>query len=1118
MGRPTVLVLSPNAGGHYFGALIAGICREVALNGGHVMLALTADPALSWVNPSGRLESDLPIGWAHADAAIALMGSVRESYLARVLDAGIPVVTVGEQLLAERVPCALPDNVAGIGAAVDHLVVDHGHSRIGFIGHVAVPDVAERLAAFSAAMARHGLPVPDHHVHASPGADSASGEVAARRLLATGDLPTALVIGTDATAIGVLAAFEQAGVRVPYDVSIVSYDGIEPAGSTSPPLATVHQPFLDLGVLAAQLALSELAGEVVEPGAYRVPARLLRRGSCGCGAATPGPRPPAKDVVESLVPLLLSPSVTDREALRERATAVLAAVQELAARRTAFGAEAAVESLMSLARGELSAYALRTLIRRIVTYARTVGSAGSSDALDAMIWRLEAACAVEESVAYEAGLDAQAAVDAGLLVLRTADPRELHWLGATSASYGLLAEWQGDPAEGRLRVVGERGGVMQRSGGLGPRRAGLPTAAVRGGGPARGEPGLCGPAGPLARTRVGAARGGRRDRPRRDPGDLPPLGRGARVGPGGAGAPAGPGRQREAVRGRRARLGRRVVGVGPRRGGLWISERARALLGLGPDDSLLVDDLSWVHPEDQMAVSAVIAEALSRADEPAEGEFRVLRGGEARWLQLTMLGTTEGAGVVRRLVCSVSDIHQRKALEAQLREAALYDPVTGLPNRRLFLDRLEAVLSQIRRRPARRCAVIFLDLDGFKLVNDSLGHLHGDMLLRVVAERLTGEIRSTDTAARFGGDEFAVLLVEPGEDLAQIARRIQARVSDAVTIEGQEVSVTASAGITTSDGAWRGAEALLREADTAMYHAKAVERGSLSFFDQTMHAEASDRLRLQHELRVALSQGQFVVHYQPIVPLDGTPVTHCEALVRWQHPERGLLLPGEFIPVLEPGPGIVELGSWILNEVCAQLAEWRVAGHDASVAMNLSHREFWNPGLVDGVAQALRRHQLEPGNLVLEITETVVLNDVEAARRIMSDLRELGVRLSIDDFGTGQSSLHTLRSFAVDVLKIDGAFVRGMESDPQLARLVAVILELGRALGLDVVAECVETAGQEELLRSMGCSNAQGWLYSKAIPGAEAGELLGVRIPDMAAAQRPAAGPSSQGAGVAVGG
>ncbi len=191
--------------------------------------------------------------------------------------------------------------------------------------------------------------------------------------------------------------------------------------------------------------------------------------------------------------------------------------------------------------------------------------------------------------------------------------------------------------------------------------------------------------------------------------------------------------------------------------------------------------------------------------------------------------------------------------------------------------------------------------------------------------------------------------------------------------------------------------------------------------------------------------------------------------------------------------------------MCAQLAEWRDAGRDASVAVNLSHREFWNPGLVDGVAQTLRRHGLSPGNLVLEITETVMLTDVEAARRIMNDLRELGVRLSIDDFGTGQSSLHTLRSFAVDVLKIDGAFVRGMESDPQLARLVTVILELGRALGLDVVAECVETAEQEQLLRSMGCSNAQGWLYSKAIPGAEAGELLGARAPALAAAEALAA-------------
>ncbi len=330
-------------------------------------------------------------------------------------------------------------------------------------------------------------------------------------------------------------------------------------------------------------------------------------------------------------------------------------------------------------------------------------------------------------------------------------------------------------------------------------------------------------------------------------------------------------------------------------------------------------------------------------------------------------------------------------------------------------------------------------------------------------------------------------------------------------IEGHEVSVSASAGLTTTtDGTLRVGEDFLREADAAMYHAKAVEHGSLSFFDQTMHAAATTRLRLQHDLRVALNDGQFVVHYQPIVPLDGSPVTHYEALVRWQHPERGLV-PGEFLPVLESGPGIVELGMWILERVCEQLVEWRATGREATVAVNLSHREFWNPGLVDAVARLLRRHRLAASALELEITENVMLTDVDAARRVMGDLRELGVRLSIDDFGTGQSSLHTLRSFAVDILKIDGAFVRGMESDPQLTRLVSVILELGQALGLEVIAECVETSAQEKLLRAMGCTNAQGWLYSKAVPGDEAGAMHGARAPAGGAGPAPPR-PSSQGA------
>ncbi|MDO8122623.1 EAL domain-containing protein [Isoptericola sp. b490] len=1090
-----MLVLTPASGGHFYGAVIAGITRQVAMAGGEAVVVLTDDPEVGGEQPTSRLQSDAPLAWDRSDALVALTGAVPESYLERYRSTGRPVVLVGDHPESLDVPWALPDNVRGTRAATDHLI-EHGHTRIGFIGHLEVPDVQERKAAFLGRMAECGLDVDPADVVVATSFDARAGADAVRRRMAEGSLPTALLVGTDLTALGVLRELTAAGVRVPQDVALVGFDGIERTAYCDPPLTTVAQPFFDLGVTAARLALAQLAGADVASGPHRTPAHLVRRDSCGCdparaeGTSTPQDR---ADVVDRLAPMLLSPRCTDVAELRARAAEVLDAVDALTAATTEADAESSAGVLMTLARGELSPYALRSILRRVISYARAGGSRARADALDSVVRWMEEACSVAEAAAFGSAIDAQAAIDAGLLG-GDGDPRELGWLTDVASSFGLLALWEGDPGEGFLRVVGAQGEEARSTGLVGAvvHAASFPPAALIDGVrlrahrvcvvlPVRTPERDWGLLAIEAETDLAATRGTYHH--------WSAL-LGAALDAQELQAALGDSEKRyaDAARASNDGLWEWDLTGGP----AWISDRARSLLGLGASALPALDELGWAHPDDQAIVSTALGQALSRRDEPVRIEFRADRGGDHRWLQLTAVGTAEGTAPVSRLVCSVADVHQRRLLEEQLREAAMFDHVTGLPNRRLFLDRLTSVLNQIRRRPSRSCAVLFLDLDGFKLVNDSLGHLHGDELLGVVARRLTAEIRSTDTAARFGGDEFAVLLVDPDEgDLAMIAGRIQQRVREPVLIEGQQVSVTASVGITVSGAQAREAEALLREADAAMYHAKATDRGSVAFFDRTMHAEAGDRLRLLNELRIALTEEQFVVHYQPIVPLDGSPVTHYEALVRWQHPERGLLLPGAFLPALESGPRMVELGTWILDQVGAQIATWRAAGHDASVAVNLSHREFWNPGLAESVARTLRRHGLSAHNLVLEITETVMLTDVEAARRVMSDLRTIGVRLSIDDFGTGQSSLHTLREFAVDVLKIDGGFVRGMESDPQLAELVTVILELGRALGLDVVAECVETPAQERLLRSMGCSKAQGWLYGKAMPGAEAGTMLG---------------------------
>ncbi|WP_250446917.1 GGDEF and EAL domain-containing protein [Actinotalea sp. C106] len=530
-----------------------------------------------------------------------------------------------------------------------------------------------------------------------------------------------------------------------------------------------------------------------------------------------------------------------------------------------------------------------------------------------------------------------------------------------------------------------------------------------------------------------------------------------------------------------------------------LSRRARELMDL-PDDLDLGPE-TWadrVHPEDRRHVRSTLRALFWHADAPASLELRVrLADGTTRWLLARALGVAGEDGIVVRLVGTLTDIDGRKALEAELHQAASFDTVTGLPNRRTFHRYLERVVQRSASTPAAGFALVFLDLDGFKLINDSLGHLRGDELLRVTADRLREGIRALDVAARFGGDELAVLLTHPvPHDLLATVNDLQQRIAAPVTLGDHEVTITASIGIVTSAGRYVSADDALRDADLAMHHAKEAEAGSVRVFDPAMHVRAAGRLRTRAELRTALAQEQFEVHYQPVVPLDGGPLCHVEALVRWRHPDRGLLSPAQFLPTLEDDAAmILTLGQWLLDEVCRQVAAWRAAGAPGvSVALNVSHREFWAPGLAQRVADALARHQVPPANLVLEITEGVFMAEPATARQVMQDLRAQGVRLHIDDFGTGQSSLTALRTFPFDALKIDGSFVRELGVSTQTTELLRVIVDMGRALDLAVVAEHVEHRAQADHLRVLGCTYAQGWLYSRALPAAQVTPLLGTAL------------------------
>jgi diguanylate cyclase (GGDEF)-like protein len=436
-------------------------------------------------------------------------------------------------------------------------------------------------------------------------------------------------------------------------------------------------------------------------------------------------------------------------------------------------------------------------------------------------------------------------------------------------------------------------------------------------------------------------------------------------------------------------------------------------------------------------------------------------------------------------------LEELRLREEQLRRAALYDELTGLPNRSLFLDRLTQALQRAKRQPDYRFAVLFLDLDGFKVVNDSLGHSVGDRLLVQVAERVTGALRDVDTVARFGGDEFLMLLdgVDDPQRPAEVARRVHQAVVQPFHLRGQEVVVTASIGIALSATRYDDAEEVMRDADIAMYWAKSLGHNSHAVFDVAMHARAVHRMRVEAELRRALAEEQFEAFYQPIMNLRTHEVMAFEALIRWRHPERGLVAPAEFLPVAEESGLIVPIGRWMAGTACRQAAAWSCHGL-VRVSVNVANRQFWDEGLLPDLDGWLAETGIDPSCLAVEITEGVIMYNVDAARKTLLALHERGLEVHIDDFGTGYSSLEALHRLPIDALKIDQSFVSRLGTDPRSDELVRSIVMMGESLGLDLIAEGVETTAQRNLLADMGCGYAQGYLLSRPVPPAAAEELI----------------------------
>ncbi len=429
------------------------------------------------------------------------------------------------------------------------------------------------------------------------------------------------------------------------------------------------------------------------------------------------------------------------------------------------------------------------------------------------------------------------------------------------------------------------------------------------------------------------------------------------------------------------------------------------------------------------------------------------------------------------------------------RRAAFHDALTGLPNRSLLTDRLRQAIQHTVEREDHHYGVLFLDMDRFKNINDSLGHVAGDRFLVMIARRLENCVRPGDMVARLGGDEFAILLdnLEDFEDAERVAARVQKELTRPFNLNGHEVYTTASIGITLSTIGYEHPENVLRDADTAMYRAKENGKARHEVFDTVMHARAVALLQLESDLRRAVERGELRVHYQPIVRIEDEKIAGFEALVRWQHPERGLVPPGEFIPVAEETGLIVEIGQWVLEESCRQMREWQKLSpvfRPLTVSVNLSCKQFAQPDLIERIKRTLRETDLDPRCLKLEITESVMMQSAETASSMLKQLRALGIHVGIDDFGTGYSSLSYLHRFPVNQLKIDRYFIGRMGAGDENSEIVRTIITLGSNLGMEIVAEGIETVEQLAQLRALKCEYGQGYFFSKPLEGQGAEALL----------------------------
>jgi diguanylate cyclase (GGDEF)-like protein/PAS domain S-box-containing protein len=513
------------------------------------------------------------------------------------------------------------------------------------------------------------------------------------------------------------------------------------------------------------------------------------------------------------------------------------------------------------------------------------------------------------------------------------------------------------------------------------------------------------------------------------------------------------------------------------------------VFGYDPAEMLRHSISELLHPDDRERAATFFRNAAQSPGVSGPVEWR-FRQPDGSWLNAEILATNLLHDTsVKGVVLNTRDVSERRRLEEQLTHQAFHDPLTGLANRALFRDRVSHALALAQRRGSP-VTVLFLDLDDFKTVNDSLGHAEGDRLLIAAAERFLACARSADTVARLGGDEFAIL-IEGADGPEGLPERLAAAMSHPFTLSGNQVRVTASIGVASASSEDR-ADDLLRNADMAMYAAKRHGKGRAETYESRMYADIRERLDLEAALRIAIERRELTLFYQPIVNLQNGDIYGLEALLRWEHPQFGRLLPQHFVPLAEETGLIVQLGSWVLGEACRQLQVWRRAHPERllAISVNISGRQLQGAGLTDALRQTLTSSGVEPSSVVLEITESVLMQQTDAVLERLQQLKALGVRLAIDDFGTGYSSLSYLQRFPIDILKIAKPFVEEVGMGADRSALARAIVGLGDTLKLQTIAEGIERAEQRSALIELGCSLGQGHHFWAALSAPAIDELL----------------------------